>query len=92
MFRYQPGFLHQKVVLVDDDISAVGSANLDNRSFRLNFEITLLTIDKAFADTVERMLNKDFANAREITVEETEATHRLQQVGMRIARLISPVL
>lgn len=92
MFRYQPGFLHQKVVLVDDDISAVGSANLDNRSFRLNFEITLLTIDKAFADTVERMLNEDFANAREITVEETEATHRLQHVGMRIARLISPVL
>lgn len=92
MFRYQPGFLHQKVVLVDDEISAIGSANLDNRSFRLNFEITLLTVDRAFADQVEQMLTEDFAQAREITAEDSRDTHRLQQLGMRIARLISPIL
>lgn len=92
MFRYQPGFLHQKVVLVDDEISAIGSANLDNRSFRLNFEITLLTVDRAFADQVEQMLTEDFEQAREITAEDSRDTHRLQQLGMRIARLISPIL
>ncbi|MGE7990287.1 cardiolipin synthase [Pseudomonas sp. NPDC089554] len=92
MFRYQPGFLHQKVVLVDDEVSAIGSANLDNRSFRLNFEITLLTIDRAFADQVERMLEEDFEQSREITAEDSRDTHRLQQLGMRIARLISPIL
>ena len=92
MFRYQPGFLHQKVVLVDDEITAIGSANLDNRSFRLNFEITLLTVDRAFADQVEQMLTEDFEQAREITAEDSRDTHRLQQLGMRIARLISPIL
>ena len=92
MFRYQPGFLHQKVVLVDDEVSAIGSANLDNRSFRLNFEITLLTIDRAFADQVEQMLLADFEQSREITAEDTQDTHRLQRLGMRIARLISPIL
>ncbi len=92
MFRYQPGFLHQKVVLVDDEVSAIGSANLDNRSFRLNFEITLLTVDRAFADQVELMLVNDFEQAREITAEDSRDTHRLQQLGMRIARLISPIL
>ena len=92
MFRYQPGFLHQKVVLVDDDVSAIGSANLDNRSFRLNFEITLLTVDRSFADQVEKMLINDFEQSREITAEDTLDTHRLQQLGMRIARLISPIL
>lgn len=92
MFRYQPGFLHQKVVLVDDEVSAIGSANLDNRSFRLNFEITLLTVDRAFADQVEAMLHEDFSHAKEITAEDSRDTHRLQQLGMRIARLISPVL
>ncbi|MFB4391248.1 MULTISPECIES: cardiolipin synthase [unclassified Pseudomonas] len=92
MFRYQPGFLHQKVVLVDDEVSAIGSANLDNRSFRLNFEITLLTIDRAFADQVERMLEEDFELSREITAEDSRDTHRLQQLGMRVARLISPIL
>ncbi|MFP3404190.1 cardiolipin synthase [Pseudomonas sp. SIMBA_065] len=92
MLRYQPGFLHQKVVLVDDDVSAIGSANLDNRSFRLNFEITLLTVDRAFADQVQTMLANDFEQAREITAEDSLDTHRLQQLGMRIARLISPIL
>ena len=92
MFRYGPGFLHQKVVLIDNEISAIGSANLDNRSFRLNFEVMLLTVDRAFADQVETMLMHDFDLAREITAEDSEDTHRLQQLGMRIARLISPIL
>ncbi|MEJ8863370.1 MULTISPECIES: cardiolipin synthase [Pseudomonas] len=92
VFRYEPGFLHQKVVLIDYEISAIGSANLDNRSFRLNFEVMLLTVDSAFAAEVEQMLNDDFANAHEIAKGEGRETHRLQQVGMRVARLISPVL
>jgi cardiolipin synthase len=80
------------VVLVDDEVSAIGSANLDNRSFRLNFEITLLTVDRDFADQVETMLTTDFEKAREITPEDSSKTHRIQQLGMRIARLISPIL
>ncbi|MCK9813122.1 cardiolipin synthase [Pseudomonas sp. MAFF 302046] len=92
VFRYQPGFLHQKVVLIDNEISAIGSANLDNRSFRLNFEVMLLTVDEGFAAEVEHMLTADFAQAREVAREESHQTHRLQQLGMRIARLISPIL
>ncbi|NVZ63129.1 cardiolipin synthase [Pseudomonas gingeri] len=92
VFRYGPGFLHQKVVLVDNEISAIGSANLDNRSFRLNFELMLLTVDEAFASEVENMLLKDFDLAREVTGEDSRETHRLQQLGMRVARLISPIL
>jgi cardiolipin synthase len=92
IFRYKPGFLHQKVVLVDSEISAIGSANMDNRSFRLNFELMLLTVDEDFARNVEDMLNADFALAHELSIEESRETHHLQQLGMRIARLISPIL
>jgi cardiolipin synthase len=92
VFRYQPGFLHQKVVLVDNEITAIGSANMDNRSFRLNFELMLLTVDEDFAREVETMLNDDFALAHEISIEESRETHRLQQLAMRVARLISPIL
>lgn len=92
MFRYTPGFLHQKVVLIDDEISAIGSANMDNRSFRLNFEIMLLTVDTAFAASVDAMLSEDFSNAKEINIQDSKETHRLQKLGMRIARLISPIL
>ncbi|WP_281687437.1 cardiolipin synthase [Pseudomonas citronellolis] len=89
VYRYQPGFLHQKVVLVDHDCAAVGSANLDNRSFRLNFEIMLVTVDEAFARDVESMLLADFEQAVELG---TERSGQLQQLGMRVARLVSPIL
>ena len=54
LFRYMPGFLHQKVFLVDEAFAAVGTANLDNRSFRLNFELTFINFDKRFISGVER--------------------------------------
>lgn len=92
VFRYQPGFLHQKVVLIDDEISAIGSANMDNRSFRLNFEVMLLTVDAGFTSEVEAMLETDFSQSQELTAADITDTHRLQKMSMRIARLIAPVL
>ncbi len=92
IYRYQPGFVHQKVALVDDQLASVGSANLDNRSFRLNFEVTVLVADRDFADQVARMLEKDFACAREILPGNEPKPRRLQQLGMRVARLVAPVL
>jgi cardiolipin synthase len=52
----------------------------------------LLTVDRVFAGEVEQMLNDDFDQAHEVAKEESRETRRLQQVGMRIARLISPIL
>ncbi|WP_102225872.1 cardiolipin synthase [Acidimangrovimonas sediminis] len=53
------GFLHQKVVLVDEDFAVVGSHNLDNRSCRLNFEASALVYDADFAAEVAQMLSRD---------------------------------
>ena len=92
VFRYQPGFLHQKVVLVDDGMAAVGSANLDNRSFRLNFEVMLVTVDTAFAKAVESMLLEDFSASREQRPEDHRRIQRIQHFAMRLARLFSPIL
>jgi len=92
IFRYQPGFLHQKVVLIDRDTAAVGSANLDNRSFRLNFEIMVVTVDEGFAQEVEQMLEADFEQSVEMNLDDRKRLHRLQQLGMRVARLVSPIL
>ncbi|WP_308705309.1 cardiolipin synthase [Pseudomonas sp. N040] len=92
IYRYQPGFVHQKVVLVDQDIAAIGSANLDNRSFRLNFEVMLLTIDAGFAAQVEEMLLEDFAHSAEQAYTARYQVSHLQRLGMRVARLLSPIL
>jgi len=58
LYRYQGGFLHQKVLLVDDHLSSVATMNLDTRSFRLQFEIALLFADEPFAAAVEEMLQR----------------------------------
>ncbi len=92
MFRYQPGFMHQKVVLIDDRAAAVGSANLDNRSFRLNFELMVMTLDRTFAAEVERMLVADFAVSREIGLDEYRSTPYWRRMLMHVAHLFSPIL
>lgn len=92
VFRYEPGFMHQKVMLVDRRVTGIGSANLDNRSFRLNFEITLMTFDEEFTQQVEAMLEDDFTRSRELVNADRRNLDRLQQLAMRVARLISPIL
>ncbi len=91
IFRYQPGFLHQKVMLVDDDGAVVGTANLDNRSFHLNFEIMVLVSDLAFAGAVARMLERDFQQCRQVTADEYKRRGFGFRLAVRIARLLSPV-
>ena len=84
--------MHQKVLLVDDDYGAVGTANFDNRSFRLNFEVTCLVSDAGFCKEVETMLLADFANATELTEEDLAKRSNFFRVRTRLTRLLSPVL
>lgn len=92
VYRYQGGFLHQKVLLMDDQLAGVGTANFDNRSFRLNFEITMLVSDLFFAREVEAMLEKDLQRCRQVTLEEFATRPLWFTLGMAVARLFSPVL
>ncbi len=92
VFRYARGFLHQKVALIDDRYATVGTANMDNRSFRLNFEITLLFTDGEILGAIERMLRRDFADSRELRCTEVDRRGRLFRLMARFARLFAPVL
>ncbi|WP_189578069.1 cardiolipin synthase [Marinobacter zhanjiangensis] len=90
--QYQPGFLHQKVVLVDDRYAAVGTANLDNRSMRLNFEIAALTTAPDFVADVEAMLEADLARSRQLERADYEDRSLLFRLACRSARLMAPLL
>jgi cardiolipin synthase A/B len=92
MFRYQPGFLHQKALLIDHDSASIGSMNLDSRSFRLNFEVTALVVDRAFAAEVETMLEADFARSHQVDEHEYTDAPYLRRVAMHVARLFDPLL
>ncbi|MGB5811674.1 MAG: cardiolipin synthase, partial [Polyangiales bacterium] len=63
-YRYLDGFLHEKAMLIDDGVATIGTANFDNRSFRLNFEITAAVSNPTFVAKVERMFETDFESAR----------------------------
>ena len=90
--RYQDGFLHQKVMLVDSDIATVGTANFDNRSFRLNFEVTAVFADADFTEQMMRMLERDFNNSICVTTEDIDRRSWFFRVAVRAARLLSPLL
>jgi cardiolipin synthase len=91
IYRYQPGFLHQKVLLVDDQVGVVGTANLDNRSFRLNFEITMAAVDRGFAGEVEAMLREDLAHSKEVPATDLESRGVLFRFLVNLSRLAAPV-
>ncbi len=92
IYRYAAGFLHQKVVLMDDIMAGVGTANFDNRSFRLNFEITLLVEDIPFARQVETMLEADMRQSIEVLPEDFADKPFWFPAAMGLARLCSPLL
>lgn len=91
IYHYHRGFLHQKVMLVDDRLAAVGTANLDNRSFRLNFEITAFSPDAKFVAEVKHMLREDFSHSRAATVEDYTEKPFLFRAACRAARLLAPI-
>jgi cardiolipin synthase len=91
-YRYQGGFLHEKVMLVDDRTATVGTANFDNRSFRLNFEITSLVVDSDFANDVEKMFEQDFTESRIMEPDEFDNKSFWFKLSVRTSRLAAPVL
>jgi cardiolipin synthase len=91
VYRYQRGFMHQKALVVDDCLAAVGTANLDNRSFRLNFEITAITDDPKFAGEVAEMFERDFAECEQVGPEDLEDRSFWFKLGVRISRLMAPI-
>lgn len=101
VYRYQPGFMHQKVILCDRNIAGVGTVNLDNRSFFLNFEVMAFVIDPDVAhpdsttdlvDSVEKMLAKDFESSRLVDFAKYEKKPFWFKLAARISRLMAPVL
>lgn len=92
IYRYQPGFLHQKVLLVDDDIASIGTANLDNRSFRLNFELSIVVWDKEFTAAADAMLREDFALSRRVGPGELDDHSFWFRFGVSLSRLLAPIL
>ncbi|TYC50397.1 cardiolipin synthase [Rhodobacterales bacterium] len=92
VYRYTDGFLHQKVLLMDDDLVSIGTVNLDNRSLQINFELTLWFTHARTIGKVEKMLEADFEKAKLTWPEDFSSRSYVFQVFAQGARLLSPIL
>ncbi len=92
LFRYTRGFLHQKVMVIDEDFGVVGSVNFDCRSMFINFEVSAIAVDKNFANDVARMLETDFSVSEEMTLAHFDHISLPHTIISRGANLMAPIL
>lgn len=89
---YQPGFLHSKLMIIDDELTVTGSANMDVRSFEHNFEIDAFIYSKKTCKSAKEIFLKDSADSIEINKEEWEKRGRFNKFKESVMRLFSPLL
>ncbi|RMH41070.1 MAG: cardiolipin synthase [Deltaproteobacteria bacterium] len=92
VFEYLPGFLHAKAAIVDESLAFLGSANLDARSFRLNFEASCFVTSASFVAQLAAMMAADEARCSEITRDYLAAQPAARQIVDAAAHLLSPLL
>ncbi|WP_434990578.1 cardiolipin synthase [Xanthomonas melonis] len=91
IYEYGPRMLHTKALLTDDDVCIVGSANFDSRSFRLNFELSMLFRDQTVAAELAGMIDVDLQDAQEVRFIRQRPLWR-SRLPEAFARLLSPLL
>ena len=89
--EYSPRLLHSKVLVCDDDLAIVGSANFDHRSFRLNFELSLLVSDRDRVAELARLVEADCAECEPVPRERPSPFWSVR-LPEGLARLVSPLL
>jgi cardiolipin synthase len=90
IYEYGPPMLHAKTVVVDETVAVIGTANLDNRSFRLNFEIAAAFYDAAVVERLANRFEEDRSQSNPFPLRRRGP--RLTQLLESVARLTSPVL
>jgi len=92
VFYQPPPFVHTKLFLVDGVWSLIGSANLDPRSLRLNFELDLEVYDREFTGRLEHEFDEAVERSRETTLAEMDGRHLLERIRDGVAKLLSPYM
>jgi cardiolipin synthase len=92
VYQYIPGMMHSKVVIVDGEWASVGTANLDNRSLHLNFEVNCLIYSPDAAAQLERQFERDLDDSIRLTKHAFDQRPRTGRIVENACRLLSPIL
>ena len=84
--------MHAKTFVSDDYLSSVGTANMDNRSFTLNYEDNAYLYDRELALACKSIFEKDLQQCREVTLEEVKAWKWYQRFPQWLIRQAAPLL
>lgn len=92
VFIYKDGFFHSKVLIVDEEISSVGSANMDVRSFKLNFEINAFMYDSKIAQELIHHFKRDLQKSQQVDTAYFQKQSKWRKFKQSFSRLLSPIL
>ncbi|GEN53432.1 MULTISPECIES: cardiolipin synthase [Halobacillus] len=92
IYVYQKGFLHAKTIVVDGKIASVGTANIDVRSFRLNFEVNAFLYHPEVAQSLADRFHEDIVESTELTFKLYQSRTKWIRFKEAISRLLSPIL
>jgi cardiolipin synthase len=92
IYMYQKGFVHAKTLIADGKLSIIGTANMDHRSFELNFEVNAIVYDRPLAQQMREVFFRDLEVSEKIDPERWYKRPLYDQLPERFARLFSPVM
>ncbi|MDM5187106.1 cardiolipin synthase [Bacillus sp. DX4.1] len=92
IYHYKDGFMHAKIVLVDDKIATIGTANMDIRSFELNYELIAILYESTTVLDIKRDFEQDFEDSIEIKWDLFQKRSIRKRILESLMRLISPLL
>jgi len=92
IYQYPDGFLHSKVIVSDDELTTIGTANLDIRSFEQNYEVNVLIYEKEFAQKFKEDFLKDCEKSNQISYDDFIKRSKNERLKEGIAKVFSPVL
>lgn len=92
VYHYTKGFIHAKTIVVDGVFSTVGTANLDYRSFNINFEVNALVYHKALSSELTEFFNEDIKDCEKLELKAWRNRSKRSKVIEALARLLAPLL
>ncbi|TWR30965.1 cardiolipin synthase [Mucilaginibacter pallidiroseus] len=92
IYLYTKGFIHAKTLVADGQLAIVGTANMDNRSFELNFEVNTIVYDEDLASQLRAVFMQDLEDAEKLNQDAWQKRQLYRQLPEKLARLLSPLL
>lgn len=92
VYLYNNGFIHCKTIMADGSVCSIGTANMDIRSFKLNFETNAFIYNRNICTTVEKQFLKDMEYCTEVTLQNFQSRPLRSKIFESITRLLSPIL